>query len=732
MSTTETYKTRTIEDIQAEIDSLDEQIATQQDDGYASEGNDYEVYEDELPSLDQSFGSIVVVVGLPVTVEAKVPKLVAVVQKLFKKYDSRFNEDTKDIFMPVDSTTGKTLGTVFVELSTVKQARKAQEEVNEWKLTKTHKLYTYMFDDMIRVMRTPPDYNAPPAAKFQARDDLYSYLVDENSRDQFAIRQDKSTEIYWIHGPTAQPPEVAYDGARERASGRTWCERQVSWSPNGTFFVTFHPQGMVLWGGVSFEKVTRFEHKEVVQVHFSPNEQYVVTWNGATSSRNEKDSRPVVVWDRRTGESLRKFAYNPEVHGDWPCFQFSHDDKYFARKDADKESKLIKVYNSDTCKLLDKRSLRAPGVQEFKWSPCGYDTKNGGIERNGGTPVLSYWSPEKEEDSTPASIRLIAIPERTVLRTITRSMVDRVELHWQPRGEYLAVQVLRHKKSKKTHYTNFEIFRMKNLHKDIAVEHFKQTEEVSQFRWEPNGNRFAYIYGDSSTKGNVDVYTMGDASNKGKMEMLYTIENRQANRLFWSPMGNFLVIAGLDNINGQLEFWDTDNEQSMSTQEHFMCNQICWDPSGRVCCTAVCQPMMFGSMSMRYQLENGFKLWTFQGAPMYETQRQNFYSFEWRPRPQLLLSTEEQKLVKKNLKQKIEGYAERDRLAAKEKADAKTAKQRSQIDNFMASMQRRHAEFLQLENERRQLGIEVKDDQDYETVVTVTEVVLSRAEEIID
>ena len=70
---------------------------------------------------------------------------------------------------------------------------------------------------------------------------------------------------------------------------------------------------------------------------------------------------------------------------------------------------------------------------------------------------------------------------------------------------------------------------------------------------------------------------MGDASNKVKMDKLYTIETRQASRLFWSPMGNFLVVAGLDNINGQLEFWDTDNEQSMSTQEHFMCNQICWD-----------------------------------------------------------------------------------------------------------------------------------------------------------
>ena len=98
------------------------------------------------------------------------------------------------------------------------------------------------------------------------------------------------------------------------------------------------------------------------------------------------------------------------------------------------------------------------------------------------------------------------------------------------------------------------------------------------------------------------------------------MENRQANRLFWSPMGNFLVIAGLDNINGQLEFWDADNESTMCTQEHFMCNLIAWDPSGRVCCTAVCQPM-FGTMSMRYQLENGFKLWTFQGAPMYDTQK---------------------------------------------------------------------------------------------------------------
>ena len=245
---------------------------------------------------------------------------------------------------------------------------------------------------------------------------------------------------------------------------------------------------------------------------------------------------------------------------------------------------------------------------------------------------------------------------------------------------------------------------MKNVHKEVAVEHFKQDANVVQFQWEPVGTRFAYIYGDSAQRGNIDMYTMGEVGKKGqpaKMEKLYTVENRQANRLFWSPMGNFLVIAGLDNINGQLEFWDADNESTMSTQEHFMCNLITWDPSGRVCCTAVCQPM-FGTMSMRYQLENGFKLWTFQGAPMYDTQKQNFYSFEWRPRPRMLLSSERQLHVKRNLKKKIEAYAEQDRKRAKAKAEENTINKKRLLMRLYLGWQSDMQDILNLKSKEGQ------------------------------
>ena len=80
------YKSLSIEDIKAEIASLDEKISELYDDGYASEGNDYEVTEDDLPKLDRSFDNVVVVIGLPITVEAKKEKLVQLVLKIFKQF----------------------------------------------------------------------------------------------------------------------------------------------------------------------------------------------------------------------------------------------------------------------------------------------------------------------------------------------------------------------------------------------------------------------------------------------------------------------------------------------------------------------------------------------------------------------------------------------------------------------------------------------------------------------
>ena len=76
--------------------------------------------------------------------------------------------------------------------------------------------------------------------------------------------------------------------------------------------------------------------------------------------------------------------------------------------------------------------------------------------------------------------------------------------------------------------------------------------------------------------------------------------------------------------NVVLEFFDVDEQISTGSVEHFMCNSLQWDPSGRMLASIVTQPM-FGDVSVKFTLENGYKLWTFQGKKIVEVPTESFY-----------------------------------------------------------------------------------------------------------
>lgn len=62
--------------------------------------------------------------------------------------------------------------------------------------------------------------------------------------------------------------------------------------------------------------------------------------------------------------------------------------------------------------------------------------------------------------------------------------------------------------------------------------------------------------------------------------------------------------------NGQ--FYDVENQATLKQTEHFRCNYIEWDPSGRYACTAVSQPVT-GS-HWKAQMDNGYQLFSFQAS----------------------------------------------------------------------------------------------------------------------
>jgi translation initiation factor 3 subunit B len=332
------------------------------------------------------------------------------------------------------------------------------------------------------------------------------------------------------------------------------------------------------------------------------------------------------------------------------------------------------VYELPNMNLLDNRSIKLDSVRDFFWSP--------------NSNLLSYWAPEA--DNSPARVSLLEIPSRKEVRQKNLFNVSNCNLHWQAEGKYLGVKAARHSKSKKTHYTNFEIFRCND--RLVPVEMLSMQDRVVAFAWEPNGDRFAIVHGESNVVFTVTLYTMCGGKGRNELTELWSLPGKKTNRLYWSPKGNYVVMAGLgDGLNGVLEFWDMNNKQCMMEQEHFKCTNVEWDPSGRTVCTSVCQPIE--SAYYKFQMDNGYNIYSFQGNLLVKDSREKLYQFLWRPRPPCFLDAEAQREVVRNLRKYERRFQEGDRAVMRAEAAAKEAEKTAELTDFRAMLQARTAHY---------------------------------------
>ncbi|KAL0429393.1 UNVERIFIED_CONTAM: Eukaryotic translation initiation factor 3 subunit B [Sesamum radiatum] len=284
----------------------------------------------------------------------------------------------------------------------------------------------------------------------------------------------------------------------------------------------------------------------------------------------------------------------------WPVFRWGggKDDKYFARIGKN----VISVYETETFTLIDKKSIKVENVVDFSWSPTD--------------PILALFVPELGGGNQPARVSLVQIPSKEELRQKNLFSVSDCKMYWQSNGDYLAVKVDRYTKTKKSTYTGFELFRIKE--RDIPIEVLElenKNDKIIAFAWEPKGHRFAVIHGDNP-RPDVSFYSMRSGTNTGRVSKLATLKGKQANALYWSPAGRFIILAGLKGFNGQLEFYNVDELETMAQAEHFMATDVEWDPTGRYVVTAV---------TSVHEMENGFNVWSFNGKLLYRIPRDHFF-----------------------------------------------------------------------------------------------------------
>ncbi|QUC20987.1 uncharacterized protein UV8b_05228 [Ustilaginoidea virens] len=617
--------------------------------------------------LEQGYDAFVVVDGLPKVNEEQKPKLI---KFLLKKLNSvgRTREDL--IYMPMDEN-GESLRFAFVEYSSPAEAAAATRQLDLVPLDKRHTMRVNKLTDIERYGgegRVDEKYQPPHIDEFAEKEHLRWFMKDPSGRgrDQFVMYRGDTVGVFW-NNENDQPENIV--------DRQHWTETFLQWSPLGTYLTSIHAQGVQLWGGHSWSRQARFAHPYVNLVAFSPNEKYLVTWSNRPISIPETghpalsvddDGKNYVIWDIATGSPLRSFANLEAPKGEegkpppklqWPAFKWSADDRYVARST---QGQSISVYELPRMNLLDKASIKIEGVMDFDWAPA--TPQREGVKNY--EQLFCYWTPEI--GSNPAKVGLMSIPSKEIVRSLNLFSVSDAKLHWQSDGAYLCVKVDRHSKSKKSQATTLEIFRIKE--KGVPVEVVDTIKDtVINFAWEPKGDRFAIItttepVGVTAVPPKTAVSFFCPEKVKGPIagnfKHLRTLEKKNSNAIYWSPRGRFVVIATIHNQqSSDLDFLDLDfegdkpesdkdmtaNLQLMNTADHYGVTDVEWDPSGRFVAT--------WASVWKHAMENGYHIYDFKGETLREEPMDKFKQFHWRPRPPTLLTKEEQKQVRKNLRE---------------------------------------------------------------------------------
>ncbi|GBG91863.1 hypothetical protein CBR_g53754 [Chara braunii] len=394
------------------------------------------------------------------------------------------------------------------------------------------------------------------------------------------------------------PNDVA---PHKSSSGKIPC-LSAQFSRDGSMLAAVSASGVLLVETNSGREIQKLDVPGVLAVSISPKGTYLQTYHRASAAKGgEPQEKNLNLWDISTGAPVFQLFQKVFQKSSWPSVQFSEDEAVACRLVTNE----VHFYDGKAFSrgIVDKLRLQGIASTRLSFSP--------------GSHIAAY---VPEAKGAPASVRVfqtsaVGQGQPVARRSFFRSST--VQFHWNKGSSgVLIVAQSDVDKTNKSYYGESSLhFLASDGSYDGAVPLSKEGP-IHDVQWAPSGNAFVVVHGFMPAKA-----ILFDS----KCKPLFDFGSASRNFARWSPKGRFLLLAGFGNLPGDLEFWDAKAlDRLCSTRAE--CTVSCeWSPNGRYVMTATTAP--------RLNVDNGIKMFKYDGTLVYEKKFELLYQAEWRPVP---------------------------------------------------------------------------------------------------
>ncbi|CAM6047215.1 unnamed protein product [Sphagnum compactum] len=365
-------------------------------------------------------------------------------------------------------------------------------------------------------------------------------------------------------------------------------------SDDGSKLAVITPDAVTVYACDTGKEVLKLLVAGVAAIAFSPQGSYLQTFQ-----KPQAQQKNLTIWNALSGAIVLQQFQKSISKTTWPIVQFSEDESVACR--------LV----TNEVHFFDGRDFAKGIVDRLRLS--GID----GVQLSSSPPShIATYVPEIK--GAPASVQIFERTQVSQAQPVARRSFfksNTAQLTWNKGST--GVLVLATSDVDKTNQSYYGESRLHFLTSDGRHEGavpLSKEGPIHDVQWSPTGKDFLVIYGFMPAKA-----TLFSAVCKP----LFEFGQGPYNTIRWSPQGRFICLAGFGNLPGDMAFWDRETLKSFGTTKAPMSVTSEWSPDGRHFMTATTAP--------RLQVDNGIKIFKYDGTLHYEKKYSKLYQAEWRP-----------------------------------------------------------------------------------------------------